>query len=200
MGVRDPRVDAYIAKSGDFAKPILTHLRSVVHEGCPDVTETIKWGAPFFDYHGILCMMAAFKQHCSFGFWKGSLVVGKNVKDADSAGQFGRLEKVADLPPKKVLIGYIRKAMKANEDGLKSPSRSKDRPAKPEIPMPSDFGGALKKNRKAQAAFDAFSPSQQREYLAWITEAKTDATRGKRMEQALEWIAEGKTRNWKYQR
>jgi uncharacterized protein YdeI (YjbR/CyaY-like superfamily) len=200
MGARDQRVDAYIAKSADFAKPILTHLRAVVHEGCPEVQETIKWGAPFFEYHGVLCMMATFKHHCSFGFWKGSLVVGKGKKDGDSAGQFGRIVKVSDLPPKKELIAYVKKAMKLNEAGVKSPTRSKDRPSKPEIPVPDFFRDALKKNKKAQTAFDAFSPSHRREYLEWITDAKSDATREKRVNTALEWMAEGKSRNWKYQR
>jgi uncharacterized protein YdeI (YjbR/CyaY-like superfamily) len=200
MGTRDPRVDAYIAKSAEFARPILDYLRDVVHEGCPDVQETIKWGAPFFEYKGVMCMMAAFKQHCSFGFWNASLVVGKAAADGDSAGQFGKIRKISDLPPKKQIIAYVRKAMQLNEDGVKSPSRSKDRPRKPDIPVPPDFAAALKKNRKAQAVFDAFPPGQRREYLQWITEARTDATRKKRMDTAIEWIAEGKGRNWKYQR
>lgn len=199
MGKRDPRVDAYIARSSDFAKPILNHIRSVVHEACPDVQETVKWGTPFFDYHGVMCNMAAFKAHCAFGFWKGSLVLGNDVKDADAAGQFGRIENVSDLPPKKVLMGYIRQAMKLNEDGVK-PMRTKTGTKKPELDVPDYLRAALKKDRKAQTAFDAFSPSHRREYIEWITDAKTEATRNKRMETALEWIAEGKSRNWKYQR
>lgn len=199
MGKRDPRVDAYIARSSDFAKPILNHIRSVVHEACPEVQETVKWGAPFFDYHGVMCNMAAFKAHCAFGFWKGSLVVGNDVKDADAAGQFGRIEKVSDLPPKKVLMGYIRQAMKLNEDGVK-PMRTKTGTKKPELDVPDYLRAALKKDKTAQTAFDAFSPSHRREYIEWITDAKTEATRNKRMETALEWIAEGKSRNWKYQR
>ena len=199
MGKRDPRVDAYIATSSDFAKPILNHIRSVVHEVCPDVQETVKWGTPFFDYHGVMCNMAAFKAHCAFGFWKGSLVLGNDVKDADAAGQFGRIENVSDLPPKKVLMGYIRQAMKLNEDGVK-PMRTKTGTKKPELDVPDYLRAALKKDRKAQTAFDAFSPSHRREYIEWITDARTEATRNKRMETALEWIAEGKSRNWKYQR
>lgn len=199
MGKRDPRVDAYIARSSDFAKPILNHIRSVVHEACPDVQETVKWGAPFFDYHGVMCNMAAFKAHCAFGFWKGSLVLGNDVKDADAAGQFGGIENVSDLPPKKVLMGYIRQAMKLNEDGVK-PMRTKTGTKKPELDVPDYLRAALKKDRKAQTAFDAFSPSHRREYIEWITDAKTEATRNKRMETALEWIAEGRSRNWKYQR
>lgn len=158
MSKRDPRVDAYIAKSPDFAKPILTRLRDTVHATCPDVEEEMKWRHPSFIYKGILCGMATFKQHAAFGFWKGSLVVDVAAKDMDAAGWFGRLTK------------------------------------------PSDLAGALKKNKKAQAVFEAFSPSRRRDYVVWITEAKSDETRTRRLAQAIEWIAEGKSRNWKYER
>ncbi len=74
MASKDPRIDAYIAKSADFAQPILKHLRKVVHAGCPKVEETLKWSMPHFDYKGVMCGMAAFKAHCVFGFWKESLI------------------------------------------------------------------------------------------------------------------------------
>ncbi|HEX6575568.1 MAG TPA: YdeI/OmpD-associated family protein [Gemmatimonadaceae bacterium] len=197
MASRDPRVDAYIAKSADFAKPILTRIREIVHETCPDVEENIKWGMPAFDYRGMMCGMAAFKAHCTLGFWKGSLIF-EGKRDMDGMGQFGKLASVSDLPPKKELAQYIRKAMKLNEEGIKVERAKK--PPKPEIPVPADLRAALKKNKKAQGAFDSFSPSHRREYLEWITEAKTDATREKRLATAVEWMAEGKSRNWKYER
>ena len=197
MGKRDARIDVYIERSSDFAKPILAHIRDVVHEACPDVEETMKWSAPHFDYKGIMCGMAAFKQHCTFGFWKASLILGGEMRDG--AGQFGKLQKVSDLPPKKVLIGHIRKAMKLNEDGVKL-SRPVGRAKKPEIPVPDYVSAALARNKKAKAAFDAFSPSHRREYLEWIIEAKTEATRDKRLSTAIEWMSEGKSRNWKYER
>jgi uncharacterized protein YdeI (YjbR/CyaY-like superfamily) len=199
MGKRDPEVDAYIRNAPEFAKPILAHIRSVVHEACPAVVEGTKWSVPHFDYHGIMCGMAAFKQHCTFGFWKSGLVLGADAKPQDSgAGQFGRLRKVSDLPSKKILTGYIHKAMKLNEKGtrVERPKKSK----KPEVEVPAYMRTALGRNTKAKTAFDAFSPSHRREYVEWITEAKTEATRDKRLEQAIEWIAEGKSRNWKYKR
>lgn len=198
MGKRDPRVDAYIKKSPDFAKPILTHIREVFHEACPELTETMKWSAPFFDYKGVLGGMAAFKQHVGLNLWKGSLIVGDEGK-RDSAGQFGALKTVADLPPKKVLVGYIKQAAKLNDEGVKAPSRD-PKAKKPEAKVPADLTAALKKNKKAQTAFDAFSPSHRREYILWITEAKTDETREKRLITAIEWMSEGKSRHWKYQR
>lgn len=195
MGTRDLRIDAYIGKSADFARPILAHLRAVVHEGCPEVLETLKWGMPTFVHHGILCGIGAFKQHCTFGFWKHELVVGAGRYD-DAMGQFGCIRKVADLPPKKVLIGYVRKAAQLNEAGIKV-ARSAARP-RPAPRTPPDLAAALKSNRKAAATYAAFSPSAKREYVDWITGAKTETTRQRRLATALEWMAEGKQRNWKY--
>ena len=199
MGTRDPRIDAYIAKQKDFARPILTHLRAVVHSACPDVVETVKWGSPFFDYNGgPMCNMAAFKEHAAFRFWKSSLIEGLSAAaETESAGNFGRLTSVTDLPAKKTLTGYITAAMKLNDDGVVV-AKPKGAP-KPEAAVPPELTAALTKNRKAKAAFENFSPSHRREYVEWISEAKRDETKATRVAQALEWIADGKSRNWKYQ-
>ena len=197
MGTRDPRVDAYIAKAGDFAKPILTQIRETVHAACPDVEEAMKWSFPHFMYKGVLCSMASFKQHAAFGFWKGSLVLGHG-KDMDAMGQFGRLAKLSDLPPKKVLASYVRKAAALNDAGLKV-ARAPKRPAPKAVRTPADLAAALKRNAKARATFAGFSPSHKREYIEWITEARSDETRARRLAQAIEWMAQGKSRNWKYQ-
>jgi uncharacterized protein YdeI (YjbR/CyaY-like superfamily) len=199
MGTTDPRIDAYIAKAADFAKPILTHIRAGVHTAAPQVEETIKWGSPHFDYQGeMMCGMAAFKEHCAFGFWKGSLIVEKGARSDDGMGQMGRITRLSDLPSKAVLTGYIKKAMKLNDEGTKV-TRPKG-PPKKALPVPPDLAKALKGNKTAKAAFDEFSPSAKREYIEWLTEAKTDVTRTRRRETAIEWMAEGKTRNWKYQK
>ncbi len=197
MGTRDKRIDAYIAKSRDFAKPILAHLRELVHDACPEVTETTKWGAPYFEYKGMLCGMCAFKEHCGLSFWNRSLIV---TGSTDAMGQFGKITKLSDLPSKKIIAGYIKQAMKLNEAGAISPTRSKDKPKKADIPVPDYFAAALRKNRKAETAFDTFSSSHRREYLEWITEAKTEPTRVKRIAEAISWMSEGKSRNWKYKR
>lgn len=202
MGKTDLRIDAYIAKSADFARPILTHIREVVHATCPDVEETIKWSMPHFDYKGaMMCSMASFKGHCTFGFWKGSLVLDGNVESDEKAmGQFGRITSVDDLPSKKVLAGYIRKAMKLNDEGVPSPTRSKAATEARSIDLPEDFASALQENAAAYETFEKFTPGRRKEYIEWITTAKTDETRQRRMETALEWIAEGKSKNWKYEK
>jgi uncharacterized protein YdeI (YjbR/CyaY-like superfamily) len=198
MPIRDPRIDAYITKAPDFAKPILRHLREVVHAGCPEVEETVKWGHPWFMHHGMLCNFAAFKQHAAFGFWKASRILDlKGSQAGEAMGSFGRLTSVKDLPSKRVLTGYVRQAMKLNEAGTPI-VRAKKAP-KPAPKTPPDLLAALQKNRKAMGHFDGFSPSKRREYIDWLTEAKTAATRDRRLQTAVAWITEGKARNWKYE-
>jgi hypothetical protein len=198
MGQRDPRVDAYIARAAPFARPILEHVRAVVHEGCPDVEETIKWGMPSFTHGGgILCGMAAFKAHASFGFWKHALVVGEGEEQA-GMGSFGKLETVRDLPPKKQLVAYVRKAAVLNAQGAGAgPARKRAAPKAAPVPTP-EFAAALRRHKAAAATFKAFAPGQQREYVEWIAEARREDTRERRIAQAVEWLAEGKQRNWKY--
>ena len=202
MGTRDDRIDAYIERSADFAQPILRYLREVVHEACPEVQETMKWSSPHFDYLGaMMCSMAAFKQHCAFGFWKGSLILDNGGEKAEQAmGHFGRIASVDDLPPRGVLIDYIHQAMRLNEAGIKAPARKQPQKDRPEVEVPDDLTAALEANEAALVAFTRFSPSARREYVEWITEAKSDATRQKRLQQAVDWMAEGKQRHWKYQR
>jgi uncharacterized protein YdeI (YjbR/CyaY-like superfamily) len=198
MGTRDKRIDAIIAKSPDFAQPILTTIRETVHEACPDVEETLKWGMPTFMYHGMLCHMAAFKQHCALGFWKGALVFGGRAGRGEAMGNFGRLTTVKDLPSRRDLMKYVKQAMKLNEAGTRVTRPRKA--AKPPVKTPADLAAALKKNRKAAATWDGFAPSHRREYAEWITGAKQAATRERRLKQAVEWMAEGKARNWKYEK
>jgi uncharacterized protein YdeI (YjbR/CyaY-like superfamily) len=196
MVTRDQRIDAYIEKAADFARPILIELRARVHAACPDVVETVKWRNPSFDYKGLLCGMAAFKQHCTFGFWKHALVVGKSDKDDEAWGSFGRLTSIRDLPSKTAMTRLIKKAMQLNVDGTRLP-RAKAAP-KPKVPMHPALKKALAANKKVREQFAAMSPSCQREYLTWIAEAKGEATRERRLRDAIAWIAAGKPRNWKY--
>jgi len=198
MGTRDARVDAYIAKSADFAQPILTRLRDIVHAACPEVEETMKWSFPNFMYKGMLCNMASFKEHCALGSWKSPLILDNSGGETEEGmGHFGRITKLSDLPAKKVLTGYIKKAMKLNEDGVKKPAPPKPKTPR-ELVVPDDLAQALQGNATAQATFEKLSPSHKREYVEWITEAKTAATRTKRLQTAIEWMVEGKPRNWKY--
>ena len=198
MPSRDTRIDAYIAKSAAFAKPILEHLRALVHEACPDVEETLKWSAPHFTHAGkILAGMAAFKQHAGFIVPMLDASAGDASKRTEAMGHYGRITVLADLPARRVLIAQLKQAAKAIDGGAKLPNRKRDTP-KPVPTMPEDFARALAKTAGAKKQFAAFTPGKQREYLEWITEAKQEATRAKRIAEASAWIAEGKTRYWKY--
>ncbi|HQY50918.1 MAG TPA: DUF1801 domain-containing protein [Ignavibacteria bacterium] len=197
----DKRIDSYINKSSDFAKPILIHIRNLVHKVCPDVQEKIKWGMPFFDYQNeMLCNMAAFKNHCSFGFWKASLMKDFDkifsVNNENGMGHFGKICKLSDLPSDKIISSCINEAMKLNDEGRKSKIFTKEK--KKDLQMPDYFRDALMKSPQLTETFDKFSLSNKREYIEWLTEAKSETTRNKRLQTALEWISDGKPRNWKY--
>jgi uncharacterized protein YdeI (YjbR/CyaY-like superfamily) len=206
MATKDKKIDAYIAKSADFAKPILNHIRELVHKTCPTVEEKVKWGMPFFDYKGeMLCHIASFKQHAVMGFWKASLmkdpVLVENAKSETGMGHLGRITSLKEMPPDKKIIAWIKEAMELNDKGIKLPAKVKPTDKeKKELTVPDYFTKALAKNKKAKQVFENFAYSHKKEYLAWITEAKTEETRNKRMETALEWMAEGKSRLWKYEK
>ena len=188
---KDPRVDAYIARANDFAKPILKQIRAALHKGHPAVSETIKWGVPaYVDERGILCMTPAFKQHCAWVFW-----TGRKPATVD-ATQLRRITSVKDLPSPRELVAVVKGAATR-----RAPSKTKTvkRAAAP-VKVPAYLLAALRRDPKAREAFAAFPPSHQREYVDWIDSAKTDETRQRRLTTALEWIASGKSRNWKYQR
>ena len=192
MATTDPRIDVYIGNSAEFARPILTHLRHLVHLGCPEVEETMKWSTPHFTYRGMLCSMAAFTAHCTFGFWNGAL---KIPGGAGASNRLNRITSPADLPDDQTIIALVREAARLNEAGVKRPAQK--RPRKP-LTVPPDLRNAIAKNPQAQETFDNLSPSHKREYIEWIVEARGDETRAKRVTTAVEWMAEGKPRNWKY--
>jgi uncharacterized protein YdeI (YjbR/CyaY-like superfamily) len=197
MGTTDPRIDAYIAKSAEFARPILEHLRKSVHAACPACVETIKWGMPFFTYKDRpLANMAAFKAHCAFGFWNRQ---GRDeAKGKEAMGEFGRIETQKDLPSRTELAKMVKQQIAIIDAGEGVIRKAKHEPrAAPEAPP--EFLAALKKNAAARKTFEAFPPSAKREYVDWVVEAKREDTRVKRIAQAVEWMAEGKRRNWKYE-
>ena len=199
MGKKDKRVDAYIAKAQPFAKPILKKIRDLVHKAAPNIEETMKWSFPHFDYKGNVCSMASFKQHMAFGFWKAVVMKDpkKILNSNEAMGHFGRIISIKDLPPDSVMIQYIKEAVRLNEEGVKLPVKTKTGQKK-ELIIPDYFKKALDKKKKALKTFEGFSTTNKREYAEWVTGAKTDETRKRRLSQAIEWMAEGKVRNWKY--
>jgi uncharacterized protein YdeI (YjbR/CyaY-like superfamily) len=198
MSKNDPRVDAYIAKSAEFAKPILTRIRKLVHAACPEVTETIKWNSPFFEHQGILIALPAFKKHCALIFWKANVLFKDLPARENPKKKLRRITSLANLPAGKILTSYIKQAVALNEAGIKNPVRAKSK-IKKNIPVPDYFLAALKQNKKALASFEKLSPSCKREYIQWVTEAKREETRAKRLATAVKWIGQGKGRNWKYE-
>jgi uncharacterized protein YdeI (YjbR/CyaY-like superfamily) len=202
----NPEIDRYIEKSAEFAQPILNHIRKVVHDACPDVEEQMKWSFPNFVYKGsILCHMASFKKHCAFGFWQGALIEDThgilNSSETNAMGNLGRISSVADLPKDDVLRTYIIQAMMLIDTGVKrSKPKTSSNSASVSHDLPECLREALEKSTKAKATFEIFSPSKRKDYIVWINEAKTEATKQKRLETAIEWLEEGKSRHWKYEK
>lgn len=201
MGTKDIRIDAYIEQAAPFAQPILKHLRALVHETCPDVEETVKWGFPHFEYKARnLFHMASFKQHCACGFRLAAVMKDPQglfqTDEKTAMGQLGRITAIKDLPSDKIFVRYLKEAMKLTEQDVKVPKPEKAKAAVLEVP--EYFMAALKKNKKALTVFEQFAPSHRKEYLEWITEAKREETRNNRIAQAIAWMAEGKSRHWKF--
>lgn len=193
---KDPKVDAYIEKSADFAKPILIKLRELVHQSHSDIEESLKWGMPNFGYKGMLFNMAAFKAHCSFGFWKEKLIDGLG-DNSMGMGSLGKIKSLDDLPKDELLLTYMKEAVLLNEKGIKLPKKTSKQ--KKELVVPNELLEVLNKNPKAKEVFDNFSYSHKKEYVEWISEAKRETTKEKRLNQTIEWLEEGKHRNWKYE-
>lgn len=196
-----PEVDVYIEQAADFAKPILTKIRQLFHKACPELQETVKWSTPFFEYKGTLGGMSAHKQHVNLVFWKGRLMEDTHQlfsSECNSSMYVLKLTSLSDMTKDKILLDYMKQAVKINEDGTKIPKQPKAKTKADLLPIPDELTAALKKNKKAQAAFDKFSNSHKNEYSEWIGEAKRESTRQKRIETALEWLTEGKPRHWKY--
>lgn len=199
MSAPDSRIDTYINKSAPFAQPILRHIRRLIHKACPDVEETIKWGFPHFDYKGMMISTAAFKAHCTLNIYKAALIAGLETDPevANAMGQFGRITTVGDLPDDEKLLAFFREAKRLNDENIKLPQKAKDTVVK-ELLVPECLQEALKENPLAAETWEKFAYSHRKEYVNWINEAKTEATRNKRLATTIEWLSEGKTHMWKY--
>lgn len=191
---RDPRIDAYIARAQPFAQPILQQVRERVHAVVPDIEETMKWSHPTYCKGGkIVLGMAAFRAHAAVNFWRGQ-ELGFDAKDG-AMGQLGKLASLDDLPAD--LDAMIARAAELSASAPAA-RKTKHEP-KPAPSLHPEFAAALANAPRAKATLDAFPPSAQRDYLEWVSEAKQDATRQKRIADAVQWLSEGKRRNWKYE-
>jgi len=194
---REPRIDAYIAKAAPFAQPILAKARERVHATLPDAEEAIKWSMPAYMVGGKLVLItAAFKAHAALNFWRGQELESSHAT-VGAMGQFGKIKSVEELPSDAELDRLIRQAAELAK-AAPAPRKTKHEP-KPAPELHPDFAEALAKSPEARQVLDAFPPSAQRDYFEWISEAKQDATRRKRIATAIEWLGEGKRRHWKYQ-
>jgi uncharacterized protein YdeI (YjbR/CyaY-like superfamily) len=202
--MKNQEFDHYIEQSAEFAQPILTKLRQLIHSSSPKIEEQMKWSFPNFIYKkSILCSLAAHKQHCTFGFWLGSIMddpegILQRIGQT-GMGQFGKIKTLNDLPSDDIIILYLQNAMDLIDKGVKLKKETTIADKKT-LEIPDLLKEALNQNGKAQSTFDMFSYSNKKEYIEWINGAKTDATRKARTNSTIELLVEGKTKNWKYER
>src|SRR6202012_1812409 len=105
----------------------------------------------------------------------------------EGMGQFGKITSIKDMPSEKQLVAFVKKAAELNQAGVKvvrPPARKRA------LTIPLDLSAALKKNKRALATFEKFPPSHKREYVDWITEAKREETRTKRIASAIQMLSE----------
>jgi uncharacterized protein YdeI (YjbR/CyaY-like superfamily) len=203
MSAFHPEISEYIARSADFAQPILIELRAIVHSFCPEVKETMKWSFPNFEYKGsILCSMASFKQHCAFSFWLGSHLKDEygilQERKTEGMGHLGKIRSLDDVPSPDKLGPLILQAMSLIDQGVKlqkTPPKTQK-----ELLIPEILIKALEENPAAKTVFDNFSFSHKREYVDWLNDAKTAATLNKRLDTTISNLREGKSKEWKYRK
>lgn len=161
-----------------------------------EIGETVKWSSPFFEYRGRpLAMMAGFKAHAAFGFWRHAEVAGDRAAATGAMGEFGRLTRVEDLPPPEAFAALVRNAMALTEAGPAPRARTHARPAPA---TPAELVAAFPANKAMADFWEGLPPSAQRDYAQWIEGAKRPETRARRLETTLAQLAEGKRLNWKY--
>ena len=187
--MKSENVTTYIENAASFAQPILSKIREIVHQACPEIEENLKWSFPHFNYRGkIICSMAAFKQHCAFTFW-----LAAQLKDQDkilqrgesqkSMGHLGKLQSPDQIPDQNILINYIHEAINLSQAESRVVRKLTDRT---EIKIPVELEAALKKNKEVYRKFDQLPYSHRREYVNYITEAKKADTRERRITKTIE--------------
>ena len=178
-------IDTYIQNAPEFSQEILLHFRKLVHQAIPNVEEQIKWKFPHFVYKKeVICSMAAFSKHCAFSFPKAALMKDKTLiekaKTEEAMGHFGKVKTLQDLPSDSKIKGYIKESVSLI--GQKSQKK------KPAITIPKLLKKIFEENKKAADCFLKMSPSHQKEYINYISEAKKEETQKRRVEKVLEMI------------
>lgn len=184
------KIEEYISKKEKW-KTELELLRSVF-SNLP-VDETIKWGAPTYVFNNKnIVGLAAFKNYCGLWFFQGSLLKDKhkvfiNAQEGKTKAmlqwRFHSLEEIdVDL-----IIEYVLEAI----ENVKAGKEIKPDRTKKELKIPPELNNEFKLNTKFKKQFDALSNSKQREYANYISEAKREQTKKKRLEKIKPMIISG---------
>ena len=145
----------------------------------------------------MICWLAYFKNHVGINFFKGSLIEDLHglydeacMDKGNRQIKFRRQDDVDEVK----LKHYLYEAIKLNKEGTNVQAK------KISTDIPENLAQALAKNINAKNFFDSLAQGYKRDYIVWITTAKQEKTRLKRLNTTIEWLSEGKKKNWKYER
>jgi hypothetical protein len=186
--------DEWLESAPDFSRPIAAELRELIFRWEPDLSESIKWNILCFTSRKLVCGLSACKRHLSIAFFRGTEL-------PDPAGLFSggegntNIRSIRITDPARLHHDALRRLLRAAVDLDADPTALPPPKVKrAPIPPPAFFVKALKANRRAAEGFKSLTPSRQREYIMWLTDAKRPETQAKRLKKTLAALTKG--RKW----
>jgi hypothetical protein len=191
------RINLYIAELPDWQRKHLVRVRQLIHSTEERIEEAWRGNAPHFDHQGSLIGMHAFKSCVSIWFHKGaSLKDGHGLfklteKDAEREVRKYKIHEGESIN-EKAFLDLLKQALKVN---AAQAGGAETKPTSRALVVPSDMEQVLRKDEQAWAQWEGLAASHKREYVEWITDAKQDETRKRRLAKALEMIRDGQAKN-----
>ncbi|MBI5256202.1 MAG: DUF1801 domain-containing protein [Burkholderiales bacterium] len=118
-------IDARIAELAGWRGQRLAHLRALIHEADPEVTEEWKWNVPVWSHAGLICTGETYRQVVKLTFAQGAAL-------PDPAGLFnsslgGKVRRAIDFREtdavnEPALKALVRAAVQLNTAKARSPA------------------------------------------------------------------------------
>ncbi|MCB0792148.1 MAG: DUF1801 domain-containing protein [Flavobacteriales bacterium] len=200
--IETERINSHIAEQDEWKRRLMVRLRQLIHQVDPGIEETWRWNGPHFDRNGIMLGMSAHKTCVSIWFHKGALLkdprrLFEPLEKDEAKGMRVYKLKESDAIDEKAFTELVKQAVKLNEDGVKL---SEAKPARKTLVVPPELESVLKKDQHAMTNWEGFSYSKKKDYIEWVTDAKREETRKRRIAQAFQLIRDGLALNERYEK
>jgi hypothetical protein len=195
------QINQYMAELPEWQRRMLVRLRQLIHEAAPEVEEAWRWDKPHFDNAGIMVGLCAFKEHVAVWFHKGALLKDtKKLFEAtartEEKGMRAYKLHEGDKINEAAFLDLVKQAVAVNDKGTKL---REAKPTKKALVVPEDLEQVLRKDPTAWANWEAFPVGHRRAYVEWVTDARQEETRKRRIAQSLEKIREGEQQEERHQ-